>query len=192
MESASSKGMSPLSQDGRGGTQYGLFSRQVFERIWYVQEMALARDLVVACGPYSMTWDNIMGGITGHENLGKRVFDGFPHPLMGTTRARLALVSILRDWARAIRSPRNDVQGDFRPSYVLEVARLRGATIPHDKVYSLFGILSILGVPYQPPAYAKELRQVCMEITTAYMDYDCCLDVLYLTTGFDSNFGLPS
>jgi hypothetical protein len=64
----------------------------------------------------------------------------------------------------------------------LELTRRRGSSKPHDEVYSLWGVFSLMGVQLSHPDYSKPGSLVYQEIKLASFSIDRNLNALYQIT----------
>ena len=156
------------------------------ERMWCVQETAVARSVRIFQGSQSVMWDRLVSKITYLEKNKSIAMD----VIYGSFRDRIGLQEMLRN----IINPPPNQNGVRWPSLssLLDNTRYRGAHLAHDKVYAMWGVLTLMGIRLSPPDYTKPVSLVYQEVTLACFACDRNLDVLYQVTGLPSEHSLPS
>jgi hypothetical protein len=156
------------------------------ERMWCVQETAVARSVRLFQGSKSVMWDQLISKLTYLEKQKGLGID----VTYALCRDRIWLQETLKN---IINPPPNQNSARWPSlSWLLDNTRYRGAQLAHDKVYALWGVLTLMGVKLSPPDYTKPVRSVYQEVTLACFACDRDLDVLYQVTGLPSKHGLPS
>ena len=155
-----------------------ILHRPWFHRTWTVQELVLAREAVLLCGSMCFPWswfirtlqllqDFENGLINDYLELDRDFRFNRAH-FYDETRCYRILEAFLHDpYASALATP-------------LRLVRTKLSTDPRDKVYGLYGFFEhkqILGLPKVD--YSKPVQQIYTEITSAVIEFDRSLDILY-------------
>ncbi|KAM7212498.1 Heterokaryon incompatibility protein (HET) domain containing protein [Rhypophila decipiens] len=128
-----------------------LFQSRWFHRLWVLQEVAVAKSVLVVYGEHQMSWVDLVE----HSKLFLR--------LIATRNLRLALPPIVSYGLRQTRLPR--LTGVLQKSdllSLLQVSRNCSCKDPRDKVYAIMGLLKDesplpLRVDYSLPATAASV-----------------------------------
>ncbi|OGM45516.1 hypothetical protein ABOM_006475 [Aspergillus bombycis] len=110
-----------------------LVQRPWFQRIWVLQEVALARDIVVMCGSVEMNGYAFISGLQSLEVLRTA------HPrLQGLVQSAYHLIkdAVFRP------SYRFNTRGTLSIGELIDMYHSRHASCLHDKVYALLGMCS--------------------------------------------------
>ncbi|KAB8242241.1 heterokaryon incompatibility protein-domain-containing protein [Aspergillus flavus] len=110
-----------------------LVQRPWFQRIWVLQEVALARDIIVMCGPVEMNGYAFISGLQSLEVLRTA------HPkLQGLVQSAYYLIkdAVFRP------SYRFNTRGTLSIGELIDMYHTRHASCLHDKVYALLGMCS--------------------------------------------------
>ncbi|KAE8161442.1 heterokaryon incompatibility protein-domain-containing protein [Aspergillus tamarii] len=110
-----------------------LVQRPWFQRIWVLQEVALARDIIVMCGPVEINGYAFVSGLQSLEVLRTA------HPkLQGLVQSAYHLIkdAVFRP------SYRFDTRGTQSIGELIDMYHTRHASCLHDKVYALLGMCS--------------------------------------------------
>ena len=162
-----------------------LFRRPYWRRVWVIQEVQVARRITVFCGHDEIEWNGLLG-------IQRMLWDEHAASLIALAHSATWLRS-LHYWIRGRGargldhlplSPRGDL---FR---TLLFHRLKEATDPRDKVYSLLGLTSVSGEITVD--YRREVRQVYIDAVTYVIRTSGKLDVLWAVPPNRDRFGLPS
>ena len=154
--------------------------------MWCVQEVAMGRSVRLMQGSSTVKWDQ----------LAQKVGEGSDQRLVSSNviyeqcSQRFALQESLRNIMRP--QPNRTAAPWPSLSSLLDAIRRYGSSVPHDKVYSLWGIFSLMGVQLSDPDYTKPVSLVYREITLASFSIDRNLDALYQITSMPNQHGLPS
>ncbi|KAL2192820.1 hypothetical protein P885DRAFT_64568 [Corynascus similis CBS 632.67] len=170
-----------------------LLSRPYFKRTWIVQEIAMAKELLIACGDYTLHWDNL-----AHCSA-----------ILQTTKAW----TMLSRYASVFRSVQNHVTPDGQrreslhyggqlaalieaqstignqlvaPENLLLLGKQFDATVPVDKYFAMLGLFrnrlgnsapasSLLSVDY-----SKSLKHVALDFAKYHIQASGSLRVLSL------------
>ena len=111
-----------------------LFARPYFNRVWVVQELALARGATVVCGLDTLPWMTLVEGLMTGLNTGF-----FETQLLGVVAMDSGYANVLA----LSDSTSKDIQSEdpaARLLHLLYSHRGREATDPADKVYSLLSL----------------------------------------------------
>ncbi|KAK6435373.1 hypothetical protein LTR95_008437 [Oleoguttula sp. CCFEE 5521] len=176
-----------LPQDSRAlealrDAMHGITDRAWFERVWVVQEVALATQAVVVCGSDTLPWTDFLTGTALGFRLG-----AWETNMMGFVPAPEPMFPVMI--AQSHREP--TVQQSAATFLgLLHEYRLREATNPVDKVYSMLGLVGPnvdnLGLI---PDYTLPFQQVFRNAAAAILIHDSNLDILGMTEPLE---GLPS
>lgn len=116
-----------------------------FSRVWVLQEIVRAKDVVLFCGSFSLNWGHFTMDLFEINNLSLQHLDVEIPPVLrlgkGLTRNTVDLVDLLFS---------------TRPC---------GATDPRDKVFALLGIYMSLDSDALQPDYSKSVEDVFKEAT---------------------------
>lgn len=167
-----------------------IYSREWFERVWVIQEVALSRNPTVLVGDLSIPWADvgnaavlIMGSNASLGVLGIGQNQEYFTLVLGVSLA--AMVQILHEWCRGDQSQFRDIfhsldfsigLGDTPQKDLLSLLMIIKAfksSIRQDKIYGILGILNHL---YK----AKGMPPSTMEI-----DYKSPPDQVLLSLGCD-------
>ena len=185
---ARNKSSSPINPNSRVGSMFDIFSRSVFERMWCVQEVAVARQVELICGDAWITWDQLISGLATLERAAK--FSNDSNKDIELFKNRIALQENLR---RALRLATTHPEASrLSLSRLLDATSERGSTNPKDKVFALDGLLRLMGVNMPSPDYSKPVRQIYQDMTVTAIQQDGNLNILYQLTGFPTEYGLSS
>ncbi|KAK1756469.1 heterokaryon incompatibility protein-domain-containing protein [Echria macrotheca] len=143
-----------------------LFARSWFERLWVVQELTLAKEAVVQCGPDAISWVGFAQALT--VTVGS----------LKTCGARNALVSAVVAWELV--KHRDEFRMNLHPGmlYTDPMVALRSIRYQmrnkkcqddRDRVY---GMLSMIRGPARiVPDYSKTVSQVYTEFANRYAEF---------------------
>jgi hypothetical protein len=135
-----------------------LFIRPYWYRIWIVQEVVSAREIIVSCGSSSISWASL---IKARDYLMKQIM------IIGRSRITNA------DFARAIHTegPQIIRKAAYHPPQtlpdLLEMllhCRKRTSTDPRDKVYGIAGLTSARDDPKFTLDYSKTVQKVYTDV----------------------------
>ncbi|KAH9997685.1 heterokaryon incompatibility protein-domain-containing protein [Xylariaceae sp. FL0662B] len=143
-----------------------IYSRPYWERVWIIQEILLAADLVLLCGDYSYPWSRVLDlqpktSKTGHiqvDRFGKVSFDKVILSGRGTTIAHVPFFRILEyktKWAYRSGVASNSMDSSDRhaprsgnrqftkiPLHIaLSSFWKHECTDPRDKLYGILGLI---------------------------------------------------
>ena len=154
-----------------------LATRELFRRIWTIQEVALATHAVVICGSTQVDWDVFAYAI---YRLQKHTAQS-----AGMTSAEDSLWAKieLHQTVRELFTSRVELSHVRRLAptkliHVLVGASGKQATEQRDMVFALYGVLSGLNVNIPAPDYTKPIASVYYEATRAILEFDQSLEIL--------------
>ena len=147
--------------------------RDWFSRVWILQEVVLAKSVLIQCGDHTLSWGalDILGSllikrpkndVSPIRDLGEFMLQmvraRVTHHFVATEQKRsfLSLTALLRDM------------------------RARKATDPRDKVYGLLGIAFGQSESKVRPDYTKEWPTVYTDMTNSLLAHDRKLSILKL------------
>ena len=168
-----------------------LATRELFKRIWTVQEVALATHAVVICGSTQVDWDVFAYAIYRlqkytAESVGMRGAEG-------SLWAEISLHQTVRELFTS-RVELSNVRRllPTKLIHVLVGASGKRATEQRDMVFALYGVLSGLNVTIPAPDYTKPVESVYHEATRAVLEFDQSLEVLSHIDGISRLPSSPS
>lgn len=165
----------------------GILIRPWWSRVWIVQEVAVANELIVACGSHTVTWNVLT------------LFEFFAHQYHASEVAQ-ALRSTDMNFVR------NAQQGNIityirhkwrsgKPLMLHQLVldlRLFNASDAKDKLYAYLGLCVDAGAEYLNPDYSKATWQVYAQfakhiiLQQRKLDFICAGNNLKLTDGLPS------
>lgn len=154
-----------------------LASREWFERIWIVQEIALAQDAVLVCGHRSIGWNEFIFGFGMTFINGADISGGWDQNqnFIGT------LVQIRERVHEPVSTTR---QTHATVLDVLYDCRNFEATDPRDKVYGLLGLaLQYSNTSFVGVDYGKNIEDVYAEVAHVIISTSDNLDFLSIPSG---------
>jgi hypothetical protein len=165
-----------------------VLGRSWFNRMWTLQELALARAAWMQCGKLGMSWEELcLGACISAEaipNLESLTVYG------DVLRAPIALHHHIRSSVEAKRegkpTAKNMTFNDLLASTV------RHASEPRDKVYSLYGLCRLFGMAVPEPDYSMPVKLVYIEVTQAAVLHDKSLILLHQVGTRSKDERLPS
>ena len=107
-----------------------LLKRPWFNRLWVVQEAALATEVIMVCGDQEIDFDMLYIGLCALLNASRRMSTGRPNYMRG-----IFFLSMLREW-------RGKKSRLFDLLMLLVRTRTRCSTDLLDKVFALYGLTS--------------------------------------------------
>ncbi|KAH7311517.1 heterokaryon incompatibility protein-domain-containing protein [Stachybotrys elegans] len=169
-----------------------LAGRSWYERVWTLQEGALARKSLVICGKKNVSWEallDMMGRLNALESADGRS-TGFKE-FYDALRIRSSIVSAPSPAGRKSLSAsqqmvRNPISVIFAEGLFLR-AKMR-----HDHVFGLYGLLKKFNAHLPEPDYRRPVEQVFAETTRLAIEQDKTLYILGYTNGLYADPGWPS
>lgn len=153
-----------------------LLSRPFFKRLWVVQEVVLAKNLVTVCGSRHFQWYVLRLAC-----------------LLFTRRPELAALlksfvhincdfATLRKASRLVREHRNLVNRDLWR--ILDECSGLATSEPRDKIYAVLGLAGrTSGLP--KPDYAKSIKAVFIEFARHFVQHGHGIDIIEAAIGSD-------
>lgn len=174
---------------------HDLRHRPWFRRVWVIQEIAVARKILVRCGLYEITWEALLGWWTkleGADVVASGPPGGYDWADVAKTLPRLSRTRDLvqTSWSSVALSPS---MGEL-----LAWHRTFQASIPRDKVHGLLGLhhhdSGALLDPLLRPDYAKKTsdQQVFMKAVEYCIIQDGRLDILTLSQAGNRTSWVPN
>jgi hypothetical protein len=172
-------------------TIYGLFRRSWFQRLWVLQEIALAKRIEVLCGSVTVDWDLIekLPRVVYKHRLVRLVSN--KHTEDEESRLGFDLLcgfGVCRTWLS-----KTPEWGVFIP-HLLAFIRDRDVKNPVDKIY---GVLNLVLKPLRDSIlvdYSRPAAEVYADFASRWVLYDCDFSLLSEATGSGTlkMDGLPS
>ncbi|KAL9116979.1 MAG: hypothetical protein Q9187_006489 [Circinaria calcarea] len=169
--------------------------RPVFGRIWVIQEIVLAQDVVVRCGDEHITWSELSSAasLLAETPWLETLQSHYAHQKQRNSQLRLGHIVTIKGF-------REDFHGLTELSIVrlLYSSGMFEASDPRDKIYSILGIRGArFGLrtsnDFQVD-YKKSTQEVFTETTKAIIMGDSSFDICGINGSFSSKTitGLPS
>jgi len=162
---------------------WAFLDRPYWRRVWIIQELALARQSSVHCGPHSIDWRTL-----------KKVLEK-----CGTATMSSLMYSQITspEFVNAQHLPQfhTDISSGKPLKFLEALQRSLGSlsTDPRDKVVALLSLVYDGGHFIPVPNYRQSLESVCVSITMSAISSLSTLDfVTMLGCGVGSNVGLPT
>jgi hypothetical protein len=134
-----------------------LTRRPYFERIWIVQELGLAQESIVVSGAAAIPFHHLLRVINDTASLAGRY--------MATLREgeeRVMTMPITLVMVDRLRSAQTEPPALWS---ILYICRYLTATIPHDMVYALLGLLTEADRKALSPNYNEDVEEVYRQAT---------------------------
>lgn len=160
-----------------------------FERVWTIQEVAFGRKCVIVRGQSNVDWDSFCRAYMAQPKLresSRSAGDIILH--------RWRLYQSLRGSSLEVIPPtrfKGAEQVEFELGLLAEIRNMK-ATIPHDKIYSLYSVFQAMGISLPEPDYGKDVVKVFEEVTLAYIRSRQSLGIITLIPPAEGSSGLPS
>ncbi|GAB1314478.1 hypothetical protein MFIFM68171_04688 [Madurella fahalii] len=160
-----------------------------FERVWTMQEVAFARECVIYQGHSKLGWESFCAAYMTIPQLWN---SSRPRRELVLPRWRLYL-ALRGNSLEAIPPARfeGDTQKEFELQLLGELRNLK-ATVPQDRVYSLYAVFQAMGLYMPAPDYKKDIFTVFEEATIAYIRGRQNLDIIAATPPPAEGSGFPS
>jgi Heterokaryon incompatibility protein (HET) len=172
-------GVEPIS-DRQWLSVAAFLHRPYFKRVWVIQEISQAREIILLCGRRLLDWEKLSAALMflaltnwyqalHTEMLNRTITDpkarvGFERMLAAKKDGGTAAMQLVRtrEYARG-------ELGKFRLEDLLSTHRSCLATDPRDKIYSLLGISNFEKPPFTDPLKAQHF----------VADYQLPVEILY-------------
>jgi hypothetical protein len=159
-----------------------------FDRMWTLQELALARAARMQCGKSGMSWEELCLGVwilaEAIRELKSLTFYG---DILG---ASIATHHHIRSAVEAKRGGKPTAKN--MTFNTLLASTVRHASEPRDKAYSLYGLCRLFGMAVPEPDYSKPVKLVYSEVTQAAVLHDKSLILLHQVGNRSKDERLPS
>ncbi|KAH8807101.1 heterokaryon incompatibility protein-domain-containing protein [Xylogone sp. PMI_703] len=154
-----------------------LASRQWFQRIWIVQEIALAPEAILVCGHRSITWEEFIFGFGMTFINGAEASGGW-----NPDKNYIGTLVQIRKYAHTAGSTHNE--GSSAVLDILHECRTFESTDPRDKIYGLLGIASRnSGGAFIDIDYSKSVESVYLDTAKRILSTSENLDFLSIHRG---------
>ncbi|KAK7183183.1 heterokaryon incompatibility [Paraphaeosphaeria sporulosa] len=142
-----------------------LLYRSWFNRVWVVQEVALAADLVVSCGHARLTWTELARALEVLRGVYRRMSAGEDRSRMEGLKAAWGFVKHRDEWRMLDEHLGQNHHASTNT--IGEQMRNKACTDDRDRVYAM---LSMTKSPYagMVPDYTKTVAEAYTEFTRRY------------------------
>jgi hypothetical protein len=158
--------------------------RPWWERVWVVQEAALAKSAIVICGGKTANYTNLYDlwyrnlSDVGHESgLTYSLLEGYKHHMFAVLQIR-------------------DYTGYFGPAKtllgVLDRCRRLRATDERDHIFAMFGMFDEFKSQLPEPDYRKSSPEVFAEMARTFLEQMDSLAILLQATNVENDLKFPS
>ncbi|KAI1852878.1 hypothetical protein JX265_012906 [Neoarthrinium moseri] len=162
---------------------HGLLEREWWTRMWIVQEVVLARAIVIQCGPDTLSWDLLAAiSMVSHTNnlvleysSKTAAFDGFRY-------APMTLTFVQIEYQENGRLPLSTLMVKFSKNQCRE---------PSDRVYALLGMATNPKYYQIKPNYRTNPAIVYMGATERFIREVQSLDIICLGRGTNRDGNVP-
>ncbi|KAL1875171.1 hypothetical protein Daus18300_003239 [Diaporthe australafricana] len=143
-----------------------IFLRTWFKRIWIIQEVVAARELVIFCGQWILPWNFLSKVCT---KIRKEEFspDGKSHLLRGSGHRNF---TVLNDFRRG--------RSTMSLTKYLQCTKDYQASDPRDKLYALIGLACDISPDDIIPDYAKSIKTVFLGLVRFLVTKRGSLDII--------------
>ena len=147
-----------------------------FHRTWTVQELALAKQVVLLCGSMSLPWLQFNDTLHTLDMNG----NGPPSPSLKLSFSNLLFLENFTSCYRTLSALARGPSYGLEISRALKTLRPKLSSDPKDKVYGLYGIFENIGLPGLPAVdYNKTVEHIYTEVATAAIKHERSLAILY-------------
>jgi hypothetical protein len=160
-----------------------------FERVWTLQEVTFGRKCMVIQGRHTLDWESLC---TGYISIPTRGLERRSETERLLSRWRLYLQ--LRGPSLGAIPPsrfRGFSQAQAELELLTEIRNMK-ATVPHDKVYSLYALFQAMGLVLPAPDYKKDVVAVFEEAAVSYIRRRQSLGIITLTAPPEGTSRFPS
>jgi hypothetical protein len=158
-----------------------------WRRAWTLQELLMSKKATFVCGPHSMSWPvlKIVVQVVREtsnevEQLINSTFEGhLLRPYKFSDQAQFHAFSIHAAYHFKRFMDTNRMPPSRAILFFLEASQKRLCKFPHDKIYSILGILPSEVYSAMPkPDYGQSIHQVYQQIAQAYVNFTRSLDII--------------
>ncbi|KAL9619800.1 MAG: hypothetical protein Q9160_005636 [Pyrenula sp. 1 TL-2023] len=141
-----------------------LIDRPWFSRSWVFQELVLAQQAQIVCGPYTVSAQKF-GAICSMVTLAGSDIASLPEPKIFNHLHNTDRLLSLRIWLLRIHEHPDEWQRRANEKHLnlltlLKATRSREATVPSDKIFALLGVANDAGPIQLHPDYKVHFREV--------------------------------
>ncbi|KAK5651074.1 hypothetical protein OQA88_13711 [Cercophora sp. LCS_1] len=156
-----------------------------FTRAWTAQELVLAREPILRCGPEYLPWDSINTWFNQHCGTEVGAVNSF---LLRDAYRRFQPGQKIRVNCQKQKPHSQKTSASFMSQMIAATAACRQASHDQDVIFSLYGLMLDIGVRLPPPDYDQRLSAIFEEFTVANIRYS---NNLGLFSTLSSHFGQP-
>ncbi|KAK5659884.1 hypothetical protein OQA88_13347 [Cercophora sp. LCS_1] len=160
-----------------------LFGRPWFHRAWVVQELVLARQVTVLCGPKSVPWEDIYAAAQLCAEKARR--STAVSGVMKEMAERTSVVLRLGNLQRSYRDDDNDdgdeggQRGQRGILTLLHDFQYTQATLPRDKMFALLGLACDALDPEFSPDYVAPVEHIVQRYARVFVERGSAMELLY-------------
>jgi hypothetical protein len=161
---------------------FTLFSRPWFSRLWVVQEVALAKEVVVLCGSHSVPWglfSVVIPNLIASREVLRVHFGPKIRPLIQKLWDSIDLVNIRQSYKT------------IPTMTLLHDAAGRKCVDSRDRIYGLMGITDPQLLAVIDPDYSKSIISVYRDLAIHFLMNNKSLEILSCCTYQDSSDSKP-
>ena len=148
-----------------------LFSRSWFERSWIVQEVILARDLVIVCGNDKLRWDDLYQAALSCREHANRSVTALDIPATGNLNAILSPGETRHGYQCT--QMRHKLMDLFEFFHHCKSTRRR------DRLFTLLGVAADTDSPSFRPDYSSQLEAIVRRYALVYVERKQTSQLLY-------------
>ncbi|KAM0433301.1 hypothetical protein ACHAPT_004177 [Fusarium lateritium] len=176
------KGVLRLTRDEVDALTHVLSDSPVWGRLWVMQEVSCAPELVLVAGRHTLDW-RVIPSFLGDTQLA----DAFHAPFSHNEERQVTEVF---STAQVIEHQRDIVQSGYTSNLLDVLARFRWtkATDPRDKIYGLLGLVSHHDIVVD---YNKTPQQVYTDVAVSLINNRGNLDILCQSPWSDLVYRMP-
>jgi hypothetical protein len=179
-----------------------LLDQPWWNRIWVIQEVLVARDVVVWIGEEYVSWSILVNAIFAVAQLSPVTLPHTKHGFMLKMHKHMSNLISIEEIRQQLNYPRSDIttierhKKDFEYSLLKLLVNFRGSnsTDPRDKVYGLLGLATaLMPNPGIEPDYGKSLEECYVDTALAIINQQRDLDIFDIPSRFfNISKSLPS
>ena len=168
-----------------------LHKRSWFQRVWTLQEIALAKKALVICGKSTISWDTLVWAVDRLRNA---------ENTLGTYDVVSAMDSIVSAHQAVTRAilPRTETVDTLNPNPDRPVTTIvtrtlfKRATEDKDRIFGLYSVLKKTGAELPEPDYRRPVHEIFTEAARLAIEKDNSLWLLDFVNGFTQRPDWPS
>jgi Heterokaryon incompatibility protein (HET) len=152
-----------------------LFQREWFRRAWIIQEIVLASEVKIICGPWEISWDDIFAAVkicldwsstlgVAHNRVREMLYSLKPPYTLAQTRTAFKKTQL---------SPR------FNMMALLDEFAYTQSTKECDKLFALLGISSDAETAAFDPDYSSSIETIARRYAAEFISRGHAMDLLY-------------